>query len=69
LEPLVRADIVICVPVLRRAARTLNKPLYDHLAHLIVHGVLHAHGHRHDATRDALNMESLEARVLGSLGK
>ena len=43
-QPAVRADIVICVPVMKREAGALRKPLYDHLAHLVVHATLHAPG-------------------------
>jgi probable rRNA maturation factor len=68
-QPTVRADIVISVPVLRRAARVLRKPLYDHLAHLIVHGVLHAHGRRHESEGDARAMRAREALILRALGK
>ncbi|MEG0822256.1 MAG: rRNA maturation RNase YbeY, partial [Burkholderiaceae bacterium] len=41
-EPLVMADLVICVPVLVREAAEQGKTFRDHLAHLVVHGVLHA---------------------------
>ncbi len=41
--PIVQADIVICVPVVRREAGA-GQAVYDHLAHLVVHATLHAHG-------------------------
>lgn len=68
-RPIVRADIVICVPAVRRGARTLYRPLYDHLAHLCVHAVLHAHGYHHDAAAPARTMEAREARILHALGR
>ena len=68
-RPIVRADIVLCVPTVKRAARTLRKPLYDHLAHLCVHAVLHAHGYRHEAAVGARRMEAREARILRTLGR
>ena len=68
-RPLVRADIVICVPVLKRAAATLRKPLYDHLAHLVVHATLHAHGHHHDNAIAARAVAARERKILKSLGK
>ena len=68
-EPIVRADIVICVPVLRREARTRRTPIADHLAHLAVHATLHAQGHVHDRAAAAKAMEAREATVLRSLGK
>ncbi|MGZ8255920.1 MAG: rRNA maturation RNase YbeY, partial [Burkholderiaceae bacterium] len=66
--PVVRADIVLCVPVIKREAREQRKPFRQHLAHLMVHGVLHAQGHAHDRAGDARKMESREVRILAKLG-
>lgn len=65
--PVVRADIVLCVPVVRREAREQRKPFRAHLAHLVVHGVLHAQGHEHDRAADARAMEAREIEILGKL--
>ncbi len=67
-EPVVMADIVICVPVLRREAREQKKTFREHLAHLVVHGVLHAQGYDHERVRDAKVMEALEVEILAGLG-
>ena len=67
--PAVHADIVVCVPVLKRAASNLGKPIYDHLAHLVVHATLHAHGHHHNDTAAARRVEVRERKILKSLGK
>jgi probable rRNA maturation factor len=40
----------------------------DHAAHLIIHGLLHLAGHDHQNDADADLMESLETRILASLG-
>ena len=61
-------DLVICAPVVTGEAAEQGKPLRDHYAHLTVHGVLHLLGHDHEKARDALRMESLEVRILASLG-
>ena len=66
--PVVRADIVLCVPVIRREAREQRKPFRQHLAHLTVHGVLHAQGHAHDRAVDAKKMEAREVEILAGLG-
>ena len=66
--PVVVADIVLCVPVVRREAREQRKGFRDHLAHLVVHGVLHAQGHDHARARDAKRMEAREVRILAGLG-
>jgi len=62
-----RADIVLCLPVIARAARRRGKPLRAHLAHLVIHGALHAQGHRHDTAARARRMERLEATLLAGL--
>jgi probable rRNA maturation factor len=66
--PAIHADIVLCVPVIRREAREQHKRYRDHLAHLVVHGVLHAHGYDHDRAARARRMESLEVEILAGLG-
>jgi probable rRNA maturation factor len=38
--------------------------LHDHLAHLVVHGCLHAQGLDHETPRQAQEMEALETRLL-----
>jgi len=66
--PIVRADVVLCIPVVKREAREQRKGLRDHLAHLIVHAVLHAQGHDHARAADARKMEAREVRILAELG-
>jgi probable rRNA maturation factor len=65
--PAVHADIVLCVPVIRREAAEQGKTLRSHLAHLVVHGVLHAQGYEHESRRAAARMERREAELLSSL--
>ena len=60
----VQADIVICLPVLQDEAHTQKKPLRNHLAHLVIHGVLHAHGMDHLTDEEAAEMESREIELL-----
>jgi probable rRNA maturation factor len=61
------ADIVICTPVVRREAKAQGKTVRDHLAHLVIHGVLHAQGFDHENDRDAKRMETREIELLASL--
>jgi probable rRNA maturation factor len=63
-ESLLQADIVICLPVVAREAREQGKSVRNHLAHLIVHGVLHAQGMDHEIAAEARAMEDLEIAVL-----
>jgi probable rRNA maturation factor len=67
-EPVVVADLVLCVPVVAREAAEQGRDLLAHHAHLLVHGVLHAQGWDHETDEDAAVMEARESRVLRSLG-
>lgn len=68
-EPFLAADIVLCAPVIAREAKSQNKTLEEHWAHLIIHGILHAQGYEHETSeRDALEMEALEVLLMQSLG-
>ena len=58
------ADIVLCMPVVRAEARAQRKPLDHHLAHLVIHGVLHAQGFEHEEDEQAAAMEGLETALL-----
>ena len=62
------ADIIFCVPVLQKEAKAQGKLLKAHLAHLIVHGCLHAQGLDHEIVKDAKKMEALEIQILEKLG-
>lgn len=64
----VMSDIVICPAVLERQAAEQNKPFVDHLAHLLVHGVLHAQGYDHLNEEEAEEMEGRETEILMGLG-
>jgi probable rRNA maturation factor len=61
-------EIVLALGVMRREAAAERKPLPHHLAHLLVHGVLHLDGADHHHPGDARGMEMAEARILGRLG-
>ena len=61
-------DVVLCAPVVRREAAAQGKPLADHHAHLVVHGMLHLQGFDHERTADAVVMEARETAILATLG-
>ena len=67
MEKPVRADIVICVPVVRSEARAQGKEFRDHLVHLVIHGLLHAQGHDHVSSHQAEQMEARERKLLARL--
>lgn len=61
-------DIAIAFDTCAREAEESRKPLSDHVAHLIVHGVLHLLGYDHVRDEDATLMQAIEVEVLGKLG-
>lgn len=67
-DPVVEADIVICLPVILAEASKAGIPAADHLAHLVIHGTLHAQGYEHEADDEAVAMEMREAQLLRRFG-
>ena len=61
-------EIILALGVVRREAAAEGKTLPHHLAHLLVHGVLHLDGADHHHPGDARAMEMAETRILGRLG-
>tara|TARA_A100001037_G_scaffold133828_3_gene121375 strand:+ start:15375 stop:15824 length:450 start_codon:yes stop_codon:yes gene_type:complete len=61
-------DVVICMPVVVGEAARQQKAVDDHLAHMVVHGVLHLFGYDHQKDDDAQRMEGLEQQILCQLG-
>ncbi len=55
----VEGDMVLCAPLI------LTKEKW---AHLIVHGTLHLMGYDHETPKEAVQMESLEIKLLSQLG-
>jgi probable rRNA maturation factor len=66
--PLLLGDVVLGFETVQREATAQGKALADHLAHLVVHGVLHLLGFDHETLTDAARMEGLERRVLAGMG-
>jgi probable rRNA maturation factor len=66
--PLLLGDVVLAFETVRREAADQDKPLADHLRHLIVHGVLHLLGYDHQRPADAVAMEAREIAILAKLG-
>ncbi|MGJ7916814.1 rRNA maturation RNase YbeY [Massilia sp. LXY-6] len=59
-----QADIVLCTDVLQREAEEQKKTVEEHVAHLVVHGVLHAQGFDHENDEEAEEMEQLERDIM-----
>lgn len=61
-------DVIICPSVLEEESKALNKPLTDHWAHIVIHGVLHLLGYDHIEEEDATVMQAIEIQLLAQLG-
>lgn len=62
------ADIIFCWPIIKQEAKEQGKAPKAHLAHLIIHGCLHAQGLDHEHEKEAQKMEAREVALLKSLG-
>lgn len=61
-------DLIICADVVIQEAKDQNKKLDDHWAHLVIHGCLHLLGYDHIKEDEAIEMESIEIKLLSTLG-
>lgn len=64
----VLGDVAICVDIAKAQAEEQEKSLDAHLAHLVIHGVLHLRGFDHVNDKDASEMEGKEVALLKSVG-
>jgi len=60
-------DLIICIEVMKQEAQDQNKALFDHWAHLVIHGCLHLVGFDHISDNEAVEMESIEVAILAQL--
>lgn len=61
-------DIAIAYETVVKEAATEHLSIDHHLAHMVVHGVLHLLGYDHLAENEAEEMEALETAALATLG-
>ena len=67
-EPEELGDIAIAWETCAREAAEQGKSMEAHVAHLVVHAVLHLLGYDHIEDEDAALMEGHEVRILASMG-
>lgn len=67
-HPIILGDVVLAYETVDAEAARANTPLADHVAHLLVHGVLHLLGFDHTTEDMAHRMETLEVDILERLG-
>lgn len=60
-------DVIVCPEVVATEADEQGKSFENHLAHIIIHGILHLLGYDHIKEKDANVMEPLEIQLLATL--
>lgn len=69
MPPAPLGDIALAFETCEREAEQKARPLADHAAHLIIHGLLHLAGYDHElSSADAEEMEQLEIKALALMG-
>ncbi len=61
-------DLVVCKAVVEKEAAEQVKPLISHWAHMLIHGTLHLLGYDHIDEDEAVEMESIETKLMIELG-
>lgn len=59
-----QGELVLCLPVIRREAPRFGRSVNEHLALLLIHGLLHLKGFDHVRRTDQDRMERFEQRLL-----
>jgi probable rRNA maturation factor len=57
-------DIFVCLPIIRQDADKLKIPFRNHLAHILIHGLLHLVGYDHESDEDKAKMQAKEVQIL-----
>lgn len=66
-QPFLLGDIVLAFETVLEEAAAQHKTLWEHTAHLIVHGTLHLLGYDHEDDEGAREMEGLEIEILAKI--
>lgn len=61
-------DVMLAFETCSKEAHEQGIALKNHVAHLVIHGILHLLGYDHENDHDAERMESLEIKILETLG-
>jgi len=65
--PPMLGDIVLAAETVAREAALEDKPVENHITHLVIHGLLHLLGHDHETDAEAEEMEAIERAALARL--
>lgn len=66
--PFYLGDIILADQYVIAEAKRLKRPLDFHLAHLLIHAILHLYGHEHETDRGYALMAALEKKYLKKMG-
>ena len=61
-------DLILGYETVMSEAKAIGIAEQDHIAHLVLHGLLHLAGFEHISDSEAVEMESLETRLLSEIG-
>ncbi len=67
-QPFVAGDIIVAYETVLKEATEQEKSFSEHLAHLLVHGILHLLGEDHLTDKQADKMEAKEIKIMKQLG-
>lgn len=65
--PPMLGDIVLAADTVAKEAALEDKPLENHITHLVIHGLLHLLGYDHETDAEAEEMEAIERSALARL--
>ncbi len=65
--PPMLGDIVLAAETVSREAELEQKPIENHISHLVIHGLLHLLGYDHETDAEAEEMEAAERAALARL--
>ncbi len=63
-EVAILGDLILSLEDLRKESLKSDKNFYEHLTHLLLHGILHLIGYDHENKNDAKIMEEIEIKIL-----
>lgn len=61
-------DIAISIDTIERESHEYCIPILAHIAHMLVHGLLHLLGYDHEEQDEEVIMKNVENKILASLG-
>lgn len=64
----VEGEIILCSQIIRKEAREIGTPIQAYAIRLLVHGLLHLEGYKHDSAKKREKMERFEYKILQKLG-